>query len=82
MHINLPDKTSDVLGKLDNEQKGLIFSALMDYSSGEDTDYYESNMTPEARMAFSFLVMWNDTQKEKFQARRVKYNQENRTASV
>lgn len=82
MHINLPNKANEVLSKLDNEQRGLIFSALMDYSSGEDTDYYESNMSPEARMAFSFLVMWNDTQKEKFQARRVKYNQENRTSAV
>ena len=82
MHINLPDKTSDVLAKLDNEQKGMIFSALMRYSNGEDYDYYESNMSPEAQMAFSFLVMWNETQKEKFQARRVKYNQENRTSAV
>ena len=82
MHINLPDKTSDVLAKLDNEQRGRIFSALMYYSNGEDYSYYESNMSPEAQMAFSFLVMWNETQKEKFQARRVKYNQENRTASV
>lgn len=82
MHINLPDKTSDVLTKLSNEQKGLIFSALMSYSSGEGYDRYEINMTPEAQMAFSFLVMWNETQKEKFQAKRVKYNQENRTASV
>ena len=80
MHINLPDKTSEVLAKLDNQQKGMIFSALMYYSSGEDYGYYESNMSPEAQMAFSFLVMWNDMQKEKFQAKRVKYNQENRTS--
>ena len=82
MHINLPDKTSDVLKTLTNEQKGLIFSALMSYSSGEGYECYEINMTPEAQMAFSFLVMWNDMQKEKFQAKRVKYNQENRTTSV
>ena len=82
MHINLPDKIGETLAPLNTTQKGLIFCALLCHANGEDTEYYEKDMAPETKMAFSFITMWNETQKEKFQARRVKYNQENRTASV
>ena len=79
MYINLPNKAGDALVYLENAQKGLVFSALIANAEGISADHYEQDMTPEARMAFAFLKMWNDAQKEKFQAKRVKYNQENRS---
>lgn len=82
MYINLPNKAGDALVYLENAQKGLVFSALIAHVEGISTDHYEQDMTPEARMAFSFLVMWNDAQREKFQAKRIKYNQENRSGAV
>lgn len=82
MHINLPDKTVDALVYLENAQKGLVFSALIAHVEGVGTDRYEQDMTPEARMAFTFLKMWNDMQKEKYQSKRIKYNSDARTATV
>lgn len=79
MLINLPNKTTDALVYLENAQKGLVFSALIANAEGISTDHYEQDMTPEARMAFAFLKMWNDMRNEKYQAKRVKYNQENRS---
>ena len=80
MIISLPNKAGDALVYLENSQKGLAFSALIANAEGISTDHYEQDMTPEARMAFSFLKMWNDMRNEKYQAKRVKYNQENRTS--
>ena len=82
MYITLPNKADEALWTLNNEQKGLVFSALLCHAKGEDADCWEKQMTCEAHMAYSFLIMWNDAQKEKYQSKRIKYNADARTATV
>ena len=82
MLINLPNRADQAMMALNNEQKGLIFSALLCHARGEDAEIFEKLMTPEAHMAFQFLVMWNDAQKKKFQDRRIKYNADARTSGT
>lgn len=74
MIINLPNKTAEALEKLSNESKGMIFDALLCHAQGQDIEEYEKAMTPEAFMAYQFLAMWNDAQREKYQNKRIKYN--------
>ena len=81
MYINLPNKADEAMAALNNEQKGLIFSALLCHARDEDAEIFEKLMTPEAHMAFQFLVMWNDMQKEKYQNKRIKYNADARSAT-
>lgn len=82
MHINLPDRVGENLAPLNTTQKGLIFCALLCYLNGEDTEYYEKDMSPETKMAFSFITMWNDMQKEKYQSKRIKYTADARSTSA
>ena len=82
MYINLPKDVEKALENLDNEQMGLLFRAPICHAGGSDENEYEKNLGAETHMAYSFIVMWNDMQKEKFQSRRIKYNADARTTAT